>query len=326
MDDTVSLGRAPRGQRNDLLSLSSGACILGLTSILYELSGTSPSTGAFYRCAYAIIPLALLVVVQRRRVRAAPSGPWIVKASAAGAFLGLDLLLWHRSINDIGAGLATVLISLQVVFAAALGYIFLHQRIGKRLWRSIPVLLLGVVLVAGAVHPVNADATGAALAVLAAAAYAAYIVLMGAAARNADSSSAPMLVSTVATALVAGAAGMVDGSLDLTPPAAAQLWLLLLALDAQVIGWLLISHASRRLPAGSIAAGLVLQSAAALVFAAVLLAQLPTLVQACGAVLILAGVAATMAQKSDQPPTSNQAHTSNRTQATEHTPTKVTAL
>jgi len=68
-----------------------------------------------------------------------------------------------------------------------------------------------------------------------------------------------------------------------------------LALDAQVIGWLLVSKASRRLPAGSIAAGLVLQSAAAMVFSAVLLAQLPTVPQTIGAVLILIGVGASMA-------------------------------
>ena len=65
---------------------------------------------------------------------------------------------------------------------------------------------------------------------------------------------------------------------------------MLLALVSQVIGWLLVASASQRLPASAVAASLVLQSASALLFGAVLHAQTPTLVQLAGAGMILAGV------------------------------------
>ncbi|WP_259349081.1 MULTISPECIES: DMT family transporter [Rhodococcus] len=99
-----------------------------------------------------------------------------------------------------------------------------------------------------------------------------------------------MFVSTGATALTAGAYGLVSGTLDLTPSLVAQGWLVLLALVSQVIGWLLVASASQRLPASAVAASLVLQSASALLFGAVMLAQTPTLVQLAGAGMILAGV------------------------------------
>ena len=74
-----------------------------VASVLYELSGVSPSTGAFFRCLYALIPLGMLVLVQRRRSpRPSVSAPWIVKSLLAGAFLGIDLVLWHESIHSIG--------------------------------------------------------------------------------------------------------------------------------------------------------------------------------------------------------------------------------
>ncbi len=107
--------------------------------------------------------------------------------------------------------------------------------------------------------------------------------------------SLQVVFAAVSTTVTVGLVGLLQRSLDLTPPLAAQGWLVVLAVDAQVIGWLLVSKASRRLPAGSIAAGLVLQSAAAMVFSAVLLAQLPTVPQTIGAVLILIGVGASMA-------------------------------
>ncbi|WP_241249134.1 DMT family transporter [Rhodococcus sp. X156] len=284
--------------------MGAGATILGLTSILYELSATTPSTGAFFRCLYAVVPLGLLVLLRRRRDGRPTTGGWSGAAVGAGVFLGLDLLLWHHAINEIGAGLATVLISLQVVFAAGLGYLVLRQRVSPRLWWCLPVLLLGVALVGGLTVSGLAvtSLSGFVGAVVAAAAYAVYIVGVGAATRRARQSSGPMLVSTMATAVTVGLVGLWDGSLDLTPPAAAHGWLVLLALDAQVLGWLLVSRASQRLPASSVAAGLVLQSTAALGFAALLLHQLPTTTQTVGAGLVLAAVTATVSTRASRTP------------------------
>jgi drug/metabolite transporter (DMT)-like permease len=122
------------GHRIDLASVGAGACLLGLTPILYELSSTSPATGAFFRCLYAIPFLALLAAAQRGSTPSTRSaGSWVFKAVVAGVFFAGDLLLWHQAINGIGAGLATVLNSLQVVFAAVLGLVVLRQRISRQL-------------------------------------------------------------------------------------------------------------------------------------------------------------------------------------------------
>ena len=295
MSDEVSPRELSGDQlrRRDLRVVVAGACILGLTSVLYELSGVSPSTGAFFRCLYALIPLGMLVLVQRRRSpRPSVSAPWIVKSLLAGAFLGIDLVLWHESIHSIGAGLSTVILNLQVLFVAILGYVVLRQRIGRELVASLPLLFVGVALVAGTSTTLTGSnpAVGVSFAVIAAGAYAVYIFLMGLATRAAGRTALPMFVSTGTTALTAGAYGLVSGTLDLTPSLAAQGWLVLLALVSQVIGWLLVASASQRLPASAVAASLVLQSASAMVFGAVLLAQTPTLVQLAGAGMILAGV------------------------------------
>jgi drug/metabolite transporter (DMT)-like permease len=67
-------------------------------------------------------------------------------------FLGLDLLFWHRSIDDIGAGLATVLANLQVAAVPLLAWALLGERPGRRLLAALPVVLAGIVLISGALE------------------------------------------------------------------------------------------------------------------------------------------------------------------------------
>ncbi len=265
--------RVDLGALRTLRSVSVDGCILSVSLCAH------PSRHARARSASSVTPAFDL-------------GAWIVKSLLAGAFLGIDLVLWHESIHSIGAGLSTVILNLQVLFVAILGYVVLRQRIGRELVASLPLLFVGVALVAGTSTTLTGSnpAVGVSFAVIAAGAYAVYIFLMGLATRAAGRTALPMFVSTGATALTAGAYGLVSGTLDLTPSLVAQGWLVLLALVSQVIGWLLVASASQRLPASAVAASLVLQSASALLFGAVMLAQTPTLVQLAGAGMILAGV------------------------------------
>jgi drug/metabolite transporter (DMT)-like permease len=69
-------------------------------------------------------------------------------------------------------------------------------------------------------------------------------------------------------------------------------WLLLLALLSQTLGWLLITSSLPRLPAAVSSLLLLLQPAAALVLAAVVLHELPTFLQITGALLVCLGVLA----------------------------------
>jgi drug/metabolite transporter (DMT)-like permease len=288
-------------RRRAVLALAGGATILGLTSVLYELSHTSPATGAFYRCLWALPPLWLLTLLERRRLgRAAPrTVRWQAPAAAAGAFLGIDLVLWHHSIDDIGSGLATVVVTSQVIFAAGAARLFLRERVPVLMVPAVPLMLFGAALAAQvfAAAPSGRTVRGVLLSLAAAAAYAGYIVLLGVSARRGGRVAAPMFVSTATTAGTVLLIGALTGTIDLAPSWAAQGWLALLALDAQVVGWLLVTRAVRALPVASVAASLTLQAVSALVFGALLLAQRPTPSQLLGAVVLLAGVALANARR-----------------------------
>jgi drug/metabolite transporter (DMT)-like permease len=97
-------------------------------------------------------------------------------------------------------------------------------------------------------------------------------------------------MATFASAVGCAAIGAVVGDLDLTPSWAAIGWLILLALSSQVVGWLLISTSLPRLPAVVTSILLTFQPVCAVVFAALIVDESPSLVQLGGAACILAGL------------------------------------
>ena len=70
-------------------------------------------------------------------------------AVASGVFFAVDLILWHHSIGDIGAGLATVLANIQVVLVPLVAWALLSERPGARVLAALPISLLGVPLISG---------------------------------------------------------------------------------------------------------------------------------------------------------------------------------
>ena len=94
-------GRAPGRRR------SRGRIAIAFSAHPRQARRVSPATAAFHRCAWAVPPLVLLALWERRRYGARDSSDrW--KLIAAGVLFGADLVFWHYSIRDVGAGLATV--------------------------------------------------------------------------------------------------------------------------------------------------------------------------------------------------------------------------
>ena len=92
------------------------------------------------------------------------------------------------------------------------------------------------------------------------------------------------------------------GDLDWTPGLESQVWLVVLALTSQVLGWLLISVSLPRLPAVLTSILLMLQPVASVILGVLLLSEAPSSVQLAGVAVVLAGVAfATLAPKAREP-------------------------
>ena len=136
------------GRRPALAALA-GAVAIAFSAIFVDLSGTSPSTAAVFRCAYAL-PVLGLLALRERRLLGAPPSPHMRLAAIAGTFFAADLILWHHAIADVGAGLATTLANLQVVLVAVAAWVLLGERPSARVVVAVPLVFCGAVLISGA--------------------------------------------------------------------------------------------------------------------------------------------------------------------------------
>jgi drug/metabolite transporter (DMT)-like permease len=269
-----------------------GAMTIAFSGILVRLADVSPSTAAAFRCLYALPPLALLAWWERRRF-----GPRPIRqrrlAWIAGVFFALDLLFWHNSIAYVGAGLATVLGNMQVVLVAFLAWAFWREPVGWRLVAAIAVVVGGVVLISGVLEE-GAFGSNPALGVLFGAltslAYAGFLLVLRQGNRDIRRPAGPLFDATAVAAAVSAVAGVILGELDVGPGWRETGWLVLLALSAQVVGWLLISVSLPRLPAALTSVILMLQPVSSVALSMAILGEAPSALQLGGVGLILAGV------------------------------------
>ncbi len=285
-------GRLATGR--PMLTAILGAASISSSGILVTLAHTGPITAAFFRCALALPVLALLAVLEQRRLGSRPLATRL-SAMTAGVFLAVDLVLWNHAIADVGAGVATVLGNLQVLFVAVFAWVVLRERPGRQYLVMLPVVMVGVVLVAGLVgghasglHPL----AGIGFGVGTSAAYACFLLIL-----RSSSGQTPHVAGQLADATVGATAGavligLILGGFQLRIDWPSFGWLLLLALLSQTVGWLLITSSLPRLPAAISSLLLLLQPAAAMVLADIVLGERPTLFQDAGALLVCLGVLA----------------------------------
>jgi drug/metabolite transporter (DMT)-like permease len=277
-----------------------GAVAIAFSGILFRLSHVSASTGAFYRCVFALPPLWLLARRETRRFgrreKRAVALAWL-----AGAFFAADLVLWHNGIEQVGAGLATVVGNTQVVMVGLLAWAILGERPHRSSLTAIPIVAFGVLLISGVLESGaygKNPGLGVLYGVTTAVAYSGFLLALREGSRDLRRPAGPLFTATLASAIGCAAIGTVLGDLDLTPSWAAIAWLILLALSSQVVGWLLISSSLPRLPAVTTSILLTFQPVCSVLFAALIVDESPSWLQLAGAGCILVGlVAATVGRR-----------------------------
>jgi len=269
-----------------------GALCLSFSPIFARLAETQPAANAFFRTFYALPVLFVIHRLFRDRDRRPPSARRL--AVAAGAFLGLDLVTWNHAMGKIGAALATLLANTQVIFVGLGAWMIYRERPHARSFATIPIVLLGVGLVSGlgrndsyGSDPVE----GIVLGIFTAVAYSCFILGIRAAnSGHLAPSVSPLLDATAGAAVASLLVGLVSGGLEVPDSIGSHGWLLAQALGAQVVGWLLISHALPRLAGLETALILLIQPALAVVWARLILDERLSWVQLLGVAMVLAGV------------------------------------
>jgi drug/metabolite transporter (DMT)-like permease len=275
-----------------ILATLIGAVAIAFSGILFRVAHVSPTTGAFFRCLYALPVLAPLAWLEDRRYGPRPFKQrrlaWI-----AGILFAVDLVAWHQGIEEVGAGLATVLGNLQVVLVGLLAWAILREKPPGRSLAAIPVALVGVIFISGAFeHGAYGrnPGLGVAYGILTALAYSGFLLVLREGNRDLRRPAGPLFDATWVCALAIIPIGLVWGNLDWTPGWTAQGYLWLLALSSQALGWLLISITLPRLPAALTSVLLTFQPVLSVLLAWAILDESPTALQLGGVALVLSGL------------------------------------
>ncbi|NUS17828.1 MAG: DMT family transporter [Streptomyces sp.] len=281
---------------------AAGALSLSVAPVCIDLSGADAGTASAYRCLLAV-PFLVLPAWPEYRREGRPPRRQAGYALAGGVCFAGDMLLWAKAITEVGAGLSTVLVNVQVVLVPLLAWAVDRERVPRRFLLWLPVLVAGVVLTGGLFERGTGGsdpAAGTVHAVLAALCYSGFLFLLRRGGFQGHVRTTYALVICVSAA-VSALGGAAWGTLDLAPSWRTLGWLAVVALSSQVVGWLLVAVHSPRLPSHTGAVLLLLTPVGALALGAAVLGERPTPAQWAGCVLILLSAYATTLGRTRDP-------------------------
>ena len=133
----------PMAIHKALIATALGATCISFAAPFVKWAEMDPSAIGFYRCLFAALALAPLALRSKPK-----TGSWLGKgarlAFISGIVFAMDLIVWHKSILDVGAGVATLLANTQVFWVAIVSAGLLAERLPKQFWLCGFIALLGV--------------------------------------------------------------------------------------------------------------------------------------------------------------------------------------
>ena len=269
------------------------------SAIFIRWSAVPGPTSAFYRVAIAgavLVPWRWLSLVTSPRERAkvaSTSRRAYVLALAGGIFFGLDLALYNTAVMRTTATAATLFGNNAPIFVGIGSWLVFRRRPARRFWIGLGFAMFGamILLVAtarGTSGP-NADLTGAALALGAAAFFAAYLLATEHVREEMDTLTfnAAAIVGSIVTLFIV--------CVWLDVPLAGfstRTWLALMGLGliSQLGAYLALTYALGHLPATIGSVGLLAQIPLTALLAVPLLGEPLTLPYVAGGIFVLIGI------------------------------------
>lgn len=235
-------------RRRAVAACTLGAVIIAFAPIAVRESEVGPQATAFWRMAFAALPLFLMAALDQ--ARAPKPIPWRFLITG-GVFLGLDFVLWHLSLKMTTIANSTLLSNMTPLVAVAAAILFLREKLRAHFIIGAAIALLGAGLLsfgrATQSDGGQSQLLGDALALATALMYGSYLFLVRLKGMAAGVFTV-MAVTTGAATIVTAAATLAAGEAFF--PQSAKGWLILggLGLIVHVVGQGLIAFGVARLP------------------------------------------------------------------------------
>ena len=266
-----------------------GVVALSWAAPLIRLADAPPLVVASLRMTFAALPLLALSGLRRREelslLRRRDVGLLLLAGLALAAHFGF----WVASLQDTSIAASTAIVATQPLIVGLGAWLWLRERPTGALFVAIAIAGLGALLLAGSDLGDGVSLRGDAFAALGAVFASIYLIAGRRVRAKLSNVSYAALVNAIAALALLGALAASGESL-LGWGAGAYVFIVLLALVPQLIGHGSLTWALGSLPAAVVAVAVLGEPVGATAIGATLLDETPTLLEALGCALLLAGV------------------------------------
>lgn len=273
------------------IGLVIGCILFGLGSIIVAKLDIGAYAIAFWRLSLSGFAFLLLTLIFKQKF---PKHPRARRyALLSGAYLAVDLSLWHESIYAVGPGISTLLNSLQIFWLTSISIIFFKERLKFLQIISLILAILGITLIASPEINHNQNAIWGFISGIASGLFLALSMIYVRKAQQIESTSlCPlMLILSIggAIALILPIIFFEQG--NIFPETFKQLsWIFIYALVMQCLAWGLIAYSIPLLSLSLTGLLLLSEPIAALIIDYFLLDKTITAIQWSGAALSLIAI------------------------------------
>lgn len=273
-------------------ALTTAVIAISFAAIFIRLSSAPSIIIAFYRLFFSLFILVPHLLVRWRDIRLLKTSD-LIGMAGSGFFLAGHFYLWISSLQYAPVAVSVVLVSVHPVLVAVAGYLFLGDAIPKRFFTSMALVLAGTAAIAAESLTGFAEGStelrGALMALGGAGMMSGYL-LVG---RRLRQKLSTTIYATgtygVAALLLFVTASFAGISITGYPPLE-YLFFVALAIIPTLLGHTVFNWALKRVRASLVSLLYLGEPVGATILAFIVLQELPTYLQAAGALIILIGL------------------------------------
>lgn len=279
-------------EKHPMIMIVTGIVGISLSAIFVKYSEAPSVVTAAYRLLWTVVLMTPVVFAKKevRRELKETDHKTVALCAVSGIFLALHFTSWFESLNQTSVASSTAIVCTEVIWVALGFTLFLKGKISKGAVGSIAVTVAGSLMIALSDYSAGGNHLyGDALA-LAAAMFSAVYTLIGREARKHMSTTAYTYIVYVFCALVLCAATAASG-LSFTGYGMSSVVVgLLLAVFSTILGHSIFSWCLKFLSPSFVSASKLCEPVVAAVFAVILFAEIPVVLQIAGGIVTIGGV------------------------------------
>ena len=279
------------------IALFIGILSISLFPVIVAMKLTPGLTSAFYRMAIAAT--ALLSYVTITKSLKVPSVQTGLLAALCGVLFAADIAFWNLSIQLTTATQGTLLTNLAPIWVGVIAFLFFTNKPRRSFCIGTLFAIIGIVIFIGIdVFLSLSFDRGFTLGIFSGFFYALYILL------SKEVLNKMEVVSFITLSSTSSALFLLIINIAAKQPlwgftSAAWTSLLIQGLVSQLLAWLLISYATKRMRATRLSLSLLSQVVFASILAWIFIDEVITIEKAIGGALILLGIAITFYEKKE---------------------------